>query len=155
MNTFSTPEEKITGLDLPPAPKPAGVYKPVVIAGRYVYVSGQVPVQPDGSLLTGRVGDSLTLEEGKLAARQAGLTMLATLKVQLGDLNRIRRLIKTLGMVNCTPEFAQHPAVINGFSELMIEVFGSENGVGARSAIGAMLPMQVAVEVEAVFELIE
>lgn len=155
MNTFSTPEEKITGLDLPPAPKPAGVYKPVVIAGRYMYVSGQVPVQPDGSLLTGRVGDSLTLEEGKLAARQAGLTMLATLKVQLGDLNRIRRLIKTLGMVNCTPEFAQHPAVINGFSELMIEVFGSENGMGARSAIGAMLPMQVAVEVEAVFELIE
>jgi enamine deaminase RidA (YjgF/YER057c/UK114 family) len=118
-----------------------------------LYVSGQGPMKSDGTLITGRVGDNLSLEEGKLAARQAGLTMLSTIKSQIGDLNKIRRIIKVLGMVNSTAEFGQHPAVINGFSELMAEVFGEENGIGVRSAVGMFLPMNIAVEIEAVFEL--
>lgn len=141
------------GLELPPVPKPAGVYKPVVISGKYLYVSGQGPLKSDGSLIKGRVGDDLDLEAGKAAARQVGLTMLATIRAHYGSLNNIRRLVKTLGMVNCTPDFGQQPAVINGFSELMAEVFGEENGIGARSAVGAMLPGNMAVEVEAVFEI--
>lgn len=140
-------------LVLPPAPKPLGVYKPVLIAGGFLYVSGQGPMRTDGSLIIGRVGENLTLEEGKTAARQVGLTMLATIKSQIGDLNKLKRLIKVLGMVNCTPDFAMHPAVINGFSELMAEVFGEENGIGVRSAVGMFLPAGIAVEIEAMFEL--
>jgi enamine deaminase RidA (YjgF/YER057c/UK114 family) len=140
-------------LELPPAPKPAGVYKPVLVAGNLLYVSGQGPLRSDGTLITGRLGQDMNAEEGRLAARQAGLTMLSTIKTHFGDLNKIRRLVKTLGMVNSTPDFNQHPLVINGFSELMKEVFGEENGVGARSAVGMMLPSGIAVEIEAVFEL--
>jgi hypothetical protein len=102
----------------------------------------------------GRLGDTLNLDEGKLAARQVGLTMLSTIKSQLGDLNRIKRIVKVLGMVNSTPEFGQHPYVINGFSELMAQVFGEDNGIGVRSAVGMILPMNIAVEVEAMFELV-
>lgn len=151
------PEVRLTelGLILPPVPKPAGVYKPVVVTGRYLYVSGQGPLTTDGSLMKGRVGSGLSIEEGKLAARQAGLTMLATIKAHYGSLGRIKRLIKVLGMVNSSPEFDQHPAVINGFSELMAQVFGDDNGIGARSAVGMILPANIAVEVEAVFELYE
>ena len=150
-----TPEQKIKelGLVLPPAPKPLGVYKPVLVSGNLLYISGQTPVKPDGSLITGKVGAELSLEEGKLAARQAGLTMISVIKNYFGDLNKICRLIKTLGMVNCTPDFYAQPAVINGFSELMAEIFGDENGLGVRSAAGMMLPSNVAVEVEAIFEL--
>ena len=153
MNT--NPESRIIalGLSLPPAPKPVGVYKPVLIVNNFLYVSGQGPMRSDGTLITGIVGDNLSMEEGKLAARQAGLTMLSTIKSHIGDLNKIRRIIKVLGMVNSTAEFGQHPAVINGFSELMAEVFGEENGIGVRSAVGMFLPMNIAVEVEAVFEL--
>jgi len=153
MNTH--PESRIIelNLSLPPAPKPVGVYKPVLMVDNLLYVSGQGPMKSDGTLITGRVGDNLSLEEGKLAARQAGLTMLSTIKSQIGDLNKIRRIIKVLGMVNSTAEFGQHPAVINGFSELMAEVFGEENGIGVRSAVGMFLPMNIAVEIEAVFEL--
>jgi len=149
------PESRITtlNLSLPPAPKPVGVYKPVLIIDRMLYVSGQAPMKSDGTLITGRIGDSLSLEEGKLAARQVGLTMLSTIKSQIGDLNKIKRIVKVLGMVNSTPEFGQHPAVINGFSELMAEVFGEDNGIGVRSAVGMFLPMNIAVEIEAVFEL--
>ncbi len=149
------PESKIAELKLllPPSPRPLGVYKPVVISGKYLFVSGQGPMRNDGTLITGRLGDTLTLEEGKLAARQVGLTMLSTIKSQIGDLNQIKRLLKVLGMVNSAPDFGQHPAVINGFSELMAEVFGEENGVAARSAVGMFLPMNIAVEVEAMFEL--
>ncbi len=149
------PEDRIAelGLQLPPPPKPVGVYKPALVVGNLLYVSGHGPLLDDGSLIKGRVGADLTLEEGKRAARQVGLAMLATIRAHLGSLNRVRRLVKTLGMVNSTSDFDQHPAVINGFSELMAEVFGPENGVGARSAIGAMLPMNIAVEVEAIFEL--
>lgn len=149
------PETMITelGLELPPAPKPMGVYKPVLIAGNYLYISGTGPFKSDGSLIKGKVGADLTLEEGKLAARQVGLAMLSIIKANMGDLNRIRRIVKTLGMVNCTPEFEQHPVVINGFSELMAEVFGPDNGVSVRSAVGMFLPSGIAVEIEAMFEL--
>ena len=138
---------------LPPAPKPVGVYKPILIIGSFLYVSGQGPVNENGTLFTGKLGADLDLEQGKLAARQVGLTMLSTIKTHFGDLNKIKRIVKVLGMVNCTPEFGQHPQVINGFSELMAEVFGQENGIGVRSAVGMMLPMNIAVEVEAMFEL--
>lgn len=140
-------------LILPPTPKPAGVYKPVLVVGKFLYVSGQGPVKSDGKLMTGKLGADLDTEEGKLAARQAGLTMLSTIKTHFGELKKIKRLVKVLGMVNSAPTFEQHPSVINGFSELMAEVFGQENGVGVRSAVGMILPNNIAVEVEAIFEL--
>lgn len=144
---------KALGLELPPAPSAAGIYYPVVITGNHLYVSGQGPVQSDGELIKGKVGRDLTLEEGQRAARQVGLTMLSTIRAQIGDLDKIKRLIKTLGMVNCYPEFEQHPQTINGFSQLMVDVFGEELGKGARSAVGMSLPANIAVEIEAVFEL--
>lgn len=149
------PSEKLKalGLVLPPAPPPAGLYKPVLVVDNFLYVSGQGCLRTDGSLIVGRVGDNLTLEEGKAAARQTALTMLATITTHFGNLDRIKRLIKTLGMVNTTPDFKDHPLVINGYSELMAEVFGAENGVGVRSAVGMMLPGGIAVEIEGMFEL--
>lgn len=152
---MNNPESQIKelALELPAAPKPAGVYKPVVIADKFLYVSGQAPLKSDGTQIKGKVGDDMDLEAGKLAARQVGLTMLSTIKTHFGDLNKIKRIVKTLGFVNSTPSFGQQPAVINGFSELMSEVFGEDNGVGARSAVGAILPGNIAVEIEAVFEL--
>jgi enamine deaminase RidA (YjgF/YER057c/UK114 family) len=141
------------GLILPPAPKAAGVYKPVVVVDNLLYVSGQLPVRPDGTLMEGRLGQNMDMEEGKLAARQAGLTMLSTIREHFGDLNSIRRIIKVFGMVNSASGFHQHPAVINGFSELMADVFGKENGIGARSAVGMTLPLNAPVEIEAIFEL--
>ncbi|MGB5371325.1 MAG: RidA family protein [Flavobacteriaceae bacterium] len=144
---------KTLGLVLPPAPPPAGLYKPILVVDHFLYVSGQGPMMNDGSLFTGRVGDDLSLEDGKRAARQVALTMLATIATHFGDLNRIKRLVKTLGMVNCTPDFGNQPLVINGFSELMADIFGKDHGVGVRSAVGMMLPGQVAVEIEAMFEL--
>ena len=144
---------KVLGLELPPAPPSGGIYHPVVISGAHLYVSGQGPVKPDGQLIKGKVGTDLSLEEGQVAARQVALTMLSTLQAQIGDLSKIKRLIKTLGMVNCHPEFEQHPQTINGFSQLMVDVFGEENGRGARSAVGMSLPGNIAVEVECIFEL--
>jgi enamine deaminase RidA (YjgF/YER057c/UK114 family) len=141
------------GLILPPAPKPAGVYKPVLAAGKFLYVSGQGPIRSDGTLMTGKLGEDLNTEEGKLAARQVGLTMLSSIKTHFGELNQIKRIIKVLGMVNCTSDFEQQPAVINGFSELMADVFGEENGIGVRSAVGMTLPSNIPVEIEAMFEL--
>jgi enamine deaminase RidA (YjgF/YER057c/UK114 family) len=141
------------GFELPPAPKPAGVYKPVVFIGNLAYVSGHGPLKPDGTLITGRVGADINQQAGYEAARQTGLTILATLRANLGSLLRVKRLIKLLGMVNATPDFTQHPAVINGCSELFAEVFGPEHGVGARSAVGmSSLPSNIAVEIEAIFE---
>ncbi len=141
-------------LELPPAPKPMGVYKPMVTVGNLVYLSGHGPLKTDKTLITGRVGQDLDVAAGKLAARQVGLTMLATLRDNLGSLNRVVRVIKVLGMVNCTPDFGEHPAVINGCSELFAEVFGSENGIGARSAVGmGSLPGNIAVEIEAILEI--
>ena len=143
---------KELGLILPPAPAPGGVYKPITRIDNILYVSGQVPVKNDGSLIIGKLGADLDIETGYAAARQVGLTMLATLKSQLNDLNQIKRLIKTLGMVNSQPNFIAHPKVINGFSELMQEIMGNEYGIGARTAVGMMLPNNVAVEIEAIFE---
>ena len=120
------------GLELPPAPPPGGVYQPIVRSGNQLYVSGHGPVKLDGSLIAGVVGSDLTLEDGYNAARQVGLTMISTLKDQLGDLSQIKRLIKVLGMVNSAPDFKDHPKVINGFSELMADVFG--NPVAAKCA---------------------
>lgn len=141
------------GLILPPSPKPAGVYKPVVIVNNLLYVSGQGPLQADGSLIKGKVGTDLDAEEAKRAARQVGLTMLSVIKTHFGDLKRIKRVVKVLGMVNSAPGFEAHPYVINGFSELMSEIFGPDNGVGARSAVGMILPNNIAVEIEAIFEI--
>ena len=143
------------GLELPPAPKPGGTYNPVVIVDRVAYVSGHGPLLPDGSMITGKVGGDISEEEGHRAARQVGLTILATLRAQLGSLDRVGRLIKVLGMVNAAPDFGRHPQVINGFSDLMVEIFG-ESGRAARSAVGmGSLPGNIAVEIEVIIELAE
>jgi len=142
-------------LELPPAPKPVAVYKPLVVCGNLAYVSGHGPLKPDKTLIAGRVGANLDLEAGTAAARQTGLAILSTLRSELGSLDRVKRVIKVLGMVNCTPEFQDHPRVINGCSELFRDVFGPESGVGARSAVGmGSLPGNIAVEIEAVFEIV-
>ena len=143
-----------SGLSLPPVSDPKGLYKSYLITGKYLYLSGHLPLQEDNTLITGRIGKELTIEEGKLAARQVGLNMLSTIKANLGSLNRIKRVIKIFGMVNCVPEFEQHPYVINGCSELFADIWGLENGVGVRSASGfGSLPGNVPVEIEAIFEL--
>lgn len=149
-------EEKFAqlGLSLPPAPTPLGVYKPYLIDGKYLYLSGHGPVQDDKTLIIGRIGKDLDKEEGKAAARQVGLTMLSTIRTHVGDLNMVKRVIKILGMVNCTPDFEHHPYIINGCSELFATVWGEENGIGVRSAVGfGSLPDNIPVEIEAVFEL--
>lgn len=141
-------------LVLPPAPKPVAVYKPLVVFGNAAYVSGHGPLRTNGTLITGVVGRELTLDEGKDAARQVGLAILATIRAQLGSLDRIRRVVKILGMVNSAPDFYDHPKVINGCSELFAEIWGPENGIGARSAVGmGPLPGNIAVEIEVIFEL--
>jgi enamine deaminase RidA (YjgF/YER057c/UK114 family) len=153
---MNTPEENFAalGLNLPPAPKPLGVYKPCLVDGKYLYLSGHGPVQDDASLIIGRIGDTINQEDGKLAARQVGLTMLATIKANIGSFNKIKRVIKVLGMVNCTPDFEKHPFIINGASELFAKVWGEENGIGVRSAVGfGSLPDNIPVEIEALFEL--
>ena len=144
---------KKLGLVFPPSPKPLGVYRPTLIVDRFLYVSGHGPVNNDGSLIQGKVGADLDREEGKAAARQVGLTMLSTIINNYGDIDNIKRVVKVLGMVNATPDFKWHPYVINGFSELMVEVFGEEMGIGVRSAVGMSLPQNIAVEIEAHFEL--
>ncbi len=144
---------KELNLQFPPAPKPAGVYRPILVIDKFLYVSGQAPVNFDGSLMQGRVGDNLNQEEGYKAARQVGLTMLSTILTHFGDIDKVKRIVKVFGMVNCTPDFQRQPLVMNGFSELMAEVFGKEYGIGARSAVGMMLPDGIPVEVEAMFEL--
>ncbi|MDF0716162.1 RidA family protein [Muricauda sp. 334s03] len=152
---MESPSQRIEALNLqlPPAPTPAGVYRPVLVIDNFLYVSGQGPVNSDGSLITGRAGDNLDEDQAKLAARQVGLTMLSTITTHFGSLDKIKRMVKVLGMVNCTPDFGKQPYVINGFSELMVDIFGEENGIGVRSAVGMMLPNNIAVEIEAVFEL--
>ncbi|MEL6676328.1 MAG: RidA family protein [Bacteroidota bacterium] len=152
---MSTIEARLAelGLELPPAPAPGAVYQPAVITGNLIYLSGHVSMKPDGTFIQGKVGRDLSLEEGQAAARQVALLMLSTLKATLGSLDRMQQLVKTLGMVNSEPEFDQHHLVINGYSELMREVYGPGRGVGARSAVGMILPHAVAVEIEAIFEI--
>jgi len=152
-----THEERFASLHLtlPTAPRPVAVYRPLVIVQGLAYVSGHGPLRTDGSVITGRVGAELDLAAGQAAARQVGLAILATLRSQLGSLDRIKRLIKVLGMVNSAPNFYDQPKVINGCSELFVSVFGEADGIGARSAVGmGPLPNNIAVEIEAIFELV-
>jgi enamine deaminase RidA (YjgF/YER057c/UK114 family) len=151
-----SPEQRLAtlGLQLPPPPTPIGVYKPCLVDGKYLYVSGHGPLLPDRSLIVGRVGQDMDIEKGKEAARQVALAILATIRHHLGSLDKVRRVIKVLGMVGCTPEFDRHPYVINGCSELFAEIWGPENGIGVRSAVGmGSLPGNIPVEVEALFEI--
>ena len=141
-------------LELPTPGMSIGVYKLALVSNGLAYLSGHGPVGADGTAMVGRLGDTMQKEEGYEAARKTGLRMLATLRQEFGTLDAISRLVKTTGFVNSAPDFKDHPAVINGFSELMRDVFGSDNGVGARSALGvAALPGGWAVEIEAIFEL--
>lgn len=150
------PETRAQELHLvfPPAPKPVAKYKTAVQAGNMLYVSGHGPLKADKTMILGRVGADLTLEQGKDAARQVGLAILSTVRATVGSLDKVKRLVKTLGLVQSTNDFRDQPQVINGFSELMAEVFGDDDGVGARSAIGTnALPGNIAVEIECIFEL--
>jgi enamine deaminase RidA (YjgF/YER057c/UK114 family) len=155
---MASPDARLKDLNLtlPPAPRPVAKYKTAVQVGHMLYVSGHGPAKVDGkhNLLAGRVGAELTPEQGKEAARLVGLNILSTVRQTLGSLDRVRRLVKTLGMVNSAPTFLDQPQVINGFSELMAEVFGEDNGVGARSAVGmGPLPGNIPVEIECIFEV--
>lgn len=152
-----TPESRLAELklELPPAPRPMGVYKPLVVIGHLAYVSGHGPLLSDQTLMVGRVGSEVDAAFGKAAARQTGLAILATLRANLGSLDRVKRVIKVLGMVNCTPDFRDHPSIINGCSELFRDVFGEDHGIGARSAVGlGSLPGNISVEIEVIFELV-
>lgn len=154
---MNTPEQNFVALNLnlPPAPQPLGVYKPYLIDGKYLYVSGHGTVRDDKSLIIGRIGETMNAEDGKLAAQQVGLAILSTIKTNLGSLNKVKRVIKVLGMVNCTPDFEKHPFIINGCSELFAKVWGEDNGIGVRSAVGmGSLPDNIPVEIEALFELV-
>jgi enamine deaminase RidA (YjgF/YER057c/UK114 family) len=142
------------GLNLPPAPAPKGVYKPCLVHQGHLYVSGHGPCLPNGELLCGRLGEQVDQEYAKNAAQQTGLAILATIKAQLGSFDKIKRVVKILGMVNATPTFDNHPYVINGCSELFEAIWGTECGVGVRSAVGmGSLPQNITVEIEALFEL--
>jgi len=149
------PELKLEelGIMLPDPSSPVANYVNAVRSGSLLFLSGKGPSLPDGSYITGKVGQDLEIEEGREAARLVGIAQLAVLKAELGDLNKVKRVVKVLGMVNCGPEFTQQPQVINGFSDLMVEVFG-EKGKHARSAVGMnALPMDIAVEIELIVEI--
>ena len=141
------------GIELPEPPPPLGNYIGAVTVGNLVFLSGHGPRSASGEYSSGKVGGELTPEQGQEEARQVGLNMLATLRAEIGDLDRVRRVVKVLGMVNAAPDFRNHPKVIDGFSDLMVEVFG-EKGRGARSAVGmGSLPFQIPVEVEMIVEI--
>lgn len=141
-------------IELPRAPKPMGVYRPIVVVTGTAYLSGHGPLKHDGTLITGRLGDDMDVQAGFDAARLTGMGMLATLEQHLGSLDKVKRLVKLLGLVRCTDDFDQQPAVINGCSELFRDVFGEDCGVAARSALGTnALPGKIAVEIEAIFEV--
>ena len=149
------PEKRLVELNLvlPSTSTPVASYVNAVRVGNLLYLSGKGPKLSDGKYITGKVGGSLTIEEGKEAARITGLIILAELKHWLKDLNNVKQIVKVLGMVNATPDFDQHPKVINGFSDLMIEVFG-DKGKHARSAVGVnSLPFNMAVEIEVIVEI--
>jgi enamine deaminase RidA (YjgF/YER057c/UK114 family) len=148
-------ESKITelGIVLPEPSSPVANYVNVVRTGNLLFLSGKGPDLPEGGYVAGKVGQDLTIEEGREAARLVAISQLAVLKAELGDLNKVKRIVKVLGMVNCSPEFTEQPQVINGFSDLMVEVFG-EKGKHARSAVGMnALPSNIAVEVELIVEV--
>ncbi len=142
------------GIELPNPPAPVANYVRSVRTGNLVFLAGHGPLKPEGGYVTGKVGQDLTLEEGYEAARLTAIALLASLKAEIGDLNKVTRIVKVTGMVNATPDFTEHPQVINGFSDLMVEVFGEERGKHARAAIGmASLPINIAVEIEMVVEV--
>jgi enamine deaminase RidA (YjgF/YER057c/UK114 family) len=150
--------EKLSELKiaLPNAPKAAGLYKTILIQDRLAMFSGHLPILEDGSMITGKVGTDLTIEEGAFAARQVGLNIMASLQSEIGDLGRVERVCKLLGMVNAGPSFTQHPLVVNGCSQLFCDIWGDDRGVGVRSAFGVSgLPGNVAVEIEGTFLLKE
>lgn len=131
-----------------------GVYKPFLIDGNHLYVSGHGPFKTDGSLIIGQIGLDMNMEEGKLAAQQVGLSILSTIVNGIGSLDKIKRVVKVLGMINCVADFTKHPYIINGCSELFKTIWGEEDGVGVRSAVGmGSLPDGIPVEIEAMFEL--
>jgi len=145
---------KELGLELPPAPKPIGNYVGGVLVGDLLFMSGVGPRLANGGVIAGKLGADTTTEQGYAAARVVGLNMLANIRAVLGSLDRVERVVKTLGMVNCTPEFGEMPRVINGFSDLFVELLGEDRGRGARSAVGmAALPNRIAVEVEMVLQV--
>jgi enamine deaminase RidA (YjgF/YER057c/UK114 family) len=155
-NTAPSAEQRLKelGLELPPPPKPVAVYVPAVRVGNLLFASGHGPARPDGSMIKGKVGGDLSLEQGYAAARQVGLNMLATIRSTVGSLDDVVRVVKVLGMVNCVPTFTDQPKVVNGFSDLMVQIWGERNGKAARSAVGmGSLPSNIPVEVEAIFEL--
>ncbi len=142
-------------IELPPVGKPIANYVHVVRSGNLLFLAGKGPSNAEGVFITGKVGKDLTLEEGKAAARLTGINLLAVLKTELGDLNKVKRIVKVLGMVNCEADFKDHSSVMNGFSDLMVEVFG-EKGKHARSAVGmCSLPRNMAVEIEMIVEVEE
>ncbi len=144
---------KELGIELYTPPKPMGNYVKAVRTGNLLYLAGHGPTKADGSNITGKVGKDLTTEQGYEAAKQVGVAMLSTLKNELGDLNKVKRVVKVLGMVNCTENFVDQPKVMNGFSDLMVAVFG-EKGKHARSAVGMYaLPSNISVEVEIIVEI--
>jgi enamine deaminase RidA (YjgF/YER057c/UK114 family) len=154
---MTSPEQQLVelGIQLPPPSVPKGAYRSVVVAGGLASTAGHLPTYPDGGLVVGKVGLQLDTQAGYEAARLAGLAILASVRAELGSLDRVKRLIKVLGLVNCPADFTDHPAVINGCSELFRDVFGADAGTGARSAVGVVsLPLGVAVEIEAVFEVL-
>lgn len=151
-----SPEERVRelGLQLPEPQGPSATLVPAVLSGNTLYVSGHGPRGPEGLRTQGKVGADMTVEEATELARLVGLNVLATVRASLGSLDRVARLVKTLGMVNSAPDFTGQSRVINGFSQLMIDVFGESLGKGARSAVGmASLPVGWAVEIEAIFEV--
>ena len=150
------PTEKLSqlGIELPPPPKAAGLYKPVLVEGELLYFSGHLPIKNDGIMITGKVGAELSVEEGNAAARQVGLNILSSVKHELGSLDQVLSVVKLLGMVNATQDFTQHPQVINGCSKLFNEIWGDDKGVGVRSAFGVSgLPAGVPVEIEGILKL--
>jgi enamine deaminase RidA (YjgF/YER057c/UK114 family) len=150
-------EKKLTELNfsLPILPSSKGVYKKCLAVDKLLYVSGHVSVDNDGSYIKGKLGKDISDDQGKIAARQCGLAILSSVKEQLGGFDKIKRVVKIFGMVNCTPDYENHPVIINGCSELYVQLWGDENGKGVRSAVGmGSLPGNVAVEIEAIFELV-
>ncbi|MCP5266835.1 MAG: RidA family protein [Burkholderiaceae bacterium] len=142
------------GIVLPPVPRPVGNYVGGVVSGGLLFMSGCGPRRADGSAITGKLGDGLDVARGYEAARLVGLNMLSNIRDVLGSLDRVERVVKVLGMVNATPGFTATPAVIDGFSDLFVEVFGPERGRGARSAVGMVtLPNEIAVEVEMILQV--
>lgn len=141
------------GIELPKPATPVANYVNAVRTGNLIFLAGKGPTKADGSLITGKVGSELSVKEGYAAARLTGINQLAVLKATLGDLNKVKRIVKVLGMVNADPTFTQHPEVINGFSDLMVEIFG-DNGKHARAAVGmGSLPRNIAVEIEMIVEV--